>query len=169
MQHRIDEQIVGVPVLHVIEAVLAVTLIIPQVRIPERAVEHIVGVPFPKPSKSCIPERIQQRAVEEKVEVAVPQNQGQIMEVIAQEWVLEGIVEQSSVPRIQEQIDEVAIMERVWECLVRQIEVVPVPQITEEMREMTKSVPQERILEHTVEEIINVTVSQVIWRKSPKS
>ena len=148
-------------------AVLAVTLIIPQVRIPERAVEQIVGVPFPKPSKSCIPVRIQHRAVEEKVEV--PQNQGQIMEVIAQEWVLEGIVEQSSVPRIQEQIDEVAIVERVSECLVRQIEVVPVPQITEEMREMTKSVPQEPILEHTVEEIINVTVSQLMWRKLPKS
>ena len=68
------------------------------------------------------------------------------------------------VPQTQAHIGEVVKVlprERVLACIRAQIVAIPAPQVLEETLKVKELVPQERIHEYTVQEVIDVTVSQV--------
>jgi len=96
-------------------------------------------------------ERVQQRTVEQVVDVPVPQVVEEVIEVakvIPQERVQQRTVEQVvdvPVPQIVEEILE-------------QVVDVPVPQVVEEVVEIAKVIPQERVQQRTVEQVVDVPV-----------
>merc|ERR1712032_294706 len=112
-----------------VEEVVQVAKIIPQERVQQRTVEQVVDVPVPQ---------VVEEIVEQVVDVPVPQT---VEEVV--------------------QVPQVQVQEKIVQRAVEQVVQVPLPQVVEKVIEVPKIQVQERIVKvPKVQQIITDTVVQ---------
>ena len=147
------QQIVGVPVLPIMEAAV------------EKCVgEQIVDCPLPQIMEAVWPstpwERVQNRTPELIMDPPVPQLQDATLPSTPQEQIMD-----SRVPQIMEAVVQVlpsTPQERVQNCTQEQIADTPVPQIMEAVGEVVLTTPQECVQNRTPEQIVDLPVSQIV-------
>ena len=165
VQNRVPEQIVGVPVPQLMEAVVEV---LPQERVLNRTPEQIMDSPVHQITEEIVEvlpqERVQHLVFEQIVGSPVHQITEEIVEVVPQERVQNRILEQTVVSPVPQ------ITEEIVDSILEQTVGSPVHQITEEIVERLQLVcdsPVPQIMEEIVEirspgQLVHVLVPHIM-------
>ena len=165
------DRMAGVPVVIQRQApqeTIEVPKTVSQDRIPQRTTEQVMDTPVPQVAKEIIEmfnvflqSRVQQRMVEQITETPAVFLAEETVET-PKTQTLEKIIYclRENQCEFSEERQRHASHKRIQECIVQETD-VPVPHMMEKTIEVMKLIPQERVQNRTVEQVIDVPVLQI--------